>query len=154
MVRRCVFSRNVVNEAIVRAGLESQKKLYIHIYIYTYIQIGHVSLGKIWYSSILDVRSFRGADCDTDHYLVLAKVRERLAVSKQEAHTYIRTYIHSYSRVILNENFLLVVLSHIWLYLNLCRKVKHMHYEIFDVTVDNQAYVDVARFCSKWVITS
>ena len=26
-----------------------------------------------------------GADCDTDHYLVVAKVRERLAVSKQEA---------------------------------------------------------------------
>jgi hypothetical protein len=24
-----------------------------------------------------------GADCDTDHYLVVAKVRERLAVSKQ-----------------------------------------------------------------------
>ena len=26
------------------------------------------------------MRSFKGADCDTDHYLVLAKVRERLAV--------------------------------------------------------------------------
>jgi CTP-dependent riboflavin kinase len=35
------------------------------------------------HSSILDVRSFRAADCDTDHYLVVAKVRERLAVSKQ-----------------------------------------------------------------------
>jgi hypothetical protein len=28
------------------------------------------------------VRFFRGADCDTDHYLVFAKVRERLAVIK------------------------------------------------------------------------
>ena len=28
---------------------------------------------------------FQGAGCDTDHYLVVAKVRERLAVSKQAA---------------------------------------------------------------------
>ena len=37
------------------------------------------------HSSIIDVRRFRGADCDTDHYLVVAKVRERLAVTKQAA---------------------------------------------------------------------
>jgi hypothetical protein len=30
------------------------------------------------HSSISGVRSFRAADCDTDHYLVVAKVRERL----------------------------------------------------------------------------
>jgi hypothetical protein len=35
------------------------------------------------HSGILDIRSFKGADCDTDHYLVVAKYRERLAVSKQ-----------------------------------------------------------------------
>jgi hypothetical protein len=33
------------------------------------------------HSSTLDARSFRGADRDTDRYLVVAKVRERLAVS-------------------------------------------------------------------------
>ena len=36
-----------------------------------------------WHSNVLDVQNFRGADCDTDHYLVIAKVRERLAVGKQ-----------------------------------------------------------------------
>jgi hypothetical protein len=39
-----------------------------------------------WHSSILDVRPFRRTDCDTDHYLVVAKVREKLAVSKQTTH--------------------------------------------------------------------
>jgi len=34
---------------------------------------------------MLDVRSFRGAECDSDHCLVVAKVRERLTVSKQTA---------------------------------------------------------------------
>jgi hypothetical protein len=37
------------------------------------------------HSSVHDVRSFSAADCDTDHYLVVAKVRERLAVGKQTA---------------------------------------------------------------------
>ena len=35
--------------------------------------------------SILNIRSFRAADHDTDQYLVVAKVRQRLAVSKQAA---------------------------------------------------------------------
>jgi hypothetical protein len=32
---------------------------------------------------MLDVRSFRGSDCDSDQYLVVAKIRERLAMGKQ-----------------------------------------------------------------------
>ena len=42
-------------------------------------------IDRRWHSSILDVQSFRGANCDTDHYLVVAKVRERLTVSKLAA---------------------------------------------------------------------
>ena len=42
-------------------------------------------IDRRWHSIIIDVRSFRGADCDTDHYLVVAKFRERLAVRKQAA---------------------------------------------------------------------
>jgi hypothetical protein len=46
-------------------------------------QIDHILIDRRQHSSILDVRSFRWADCDSDHYLVVAKVRERLAVSKR-----------------------------------------------------------------------
>jgi hypothetical protein len=51
----------------------------------THNQIGHVFIDRRRHSSALDVRSFRGADCDTDRYLVVAKVRDRLAVSKPAA---------------------------------------------------------------------
>jgi len=42
-------------------------------------------IDRRWLSSVLDVRSFRTADCDTDHYLLVTKIRERLAVIKQTA---------------------------------------------------------------------
>ena len=47
--------------------------------------IDHILIDRRWHSSIIDVRSFRGAECHTNHYLVVVKVRERLAVRKQAA---------------------------------------------------------------------
>jgi hypothetical protein len=63
----------------------------IHKYTWTspegkpHNQTDHVLIIRRRYPSLLDVRSFRGADCDTDHYLVVEEVRERLAVSKRAA---------------------------------------------------------------------
>ena len=44
---------------------------------------------------VLDMRSFSGADCDTGHYLLIAKVRERLAVCKQAAQSFDRQRLMS-----------------------------------------------------------
>jgi hypothetical protein len=49
----------------------------------THNQIDNILIDRRRHSSILDVRFFREADCDSDYYLVVAKVRERLAVNKQ-----------------------------------------------------------------------
>ena len=48
----------------------------------THKQVDHILIDRRW-SIIFDVLSFRGVDCDTYHYLVIAKVTERMAVSKQ-----------------------------------------------------------------------
>jgi hypothetical protein len=54
----------------------------------THNQIDHILIDRRKHSSVLDVQSFRAADCDTDHYLVVAKIRERLAVNKQGSHKF------------------------------------------------------------------
>jgi hypothetical protein len=49
----------------------------------THNQIDHILMDRRWHSSTVHVPSFRGADCDTDHHLLVANVTESLAVSKQ-----------------------------------------------------------------------
>jgi hypothetical protein len=51
----------------------------------THNHIDHVLVDRQRHTNVLDVRSFKAADCDSDHYLVVAKVRERLAVNKQRS---------------------------------------------------------------------
>ena len=46
-------------------------------------EIDHVLVDKRRQSSIIDIRSLRGADCDTDHYLVVATIRERLSLKNE-----------------------------------------------------------------------
>jgi hypothetical protein len=60
----------------------------LHEYTWTYTdgkiynQIYYILVGRRWHSSTLDVRPLKETDYDTDHYLVIAKVREKLVASK------------------------------------------------------------------------
>jgi hypothetical protein len=49
----------------------------------THSQIDRILVDRRRHSNVLNVRSFKAADCDSDHYLVVAKVRERLVANKQ-----------------------------------------------------------------------
>jgi endonuclease/exonuclease/phosphatase family metal-dependent hydrolase len=66
----------------------------IHKYIWTspdektHNQIDHILTERRMHSNVLDIRSYRAADCDTEHYLAVAKVREKLARNKQRSHRF------------------------------------------------------------------
>jgi hypothetical protein len=74
---------------VIKSTMFPHRKIHKHNWTYpernTHNQIDHILIDRRGHSSILDVRSFRGADCDTDHCLVVGKVRERLAESKRAA---------------------------------------------------------------------
>ena len=83
----------MVNFATSEHLVKNMMILYRNIHKYswtspdgkTHNQIDHILIERSWHSSVLDERSFRGSDCDTNPCLVVTKVREILAVSKQAA---------------------------------------------------------------------
>ncbi|PZC75700.1 hypothetical protein B5X24_HaOG205732 [Helicoverpa armigera] len=50
-------------------------------------QIDHLAISSKWRSSLLDVRNRRGADIDSDHHLVVAEVRLKVAVARAASST-------------------------------------------------------------------
>jgi hypothetical protein len=74
---------------VVKRTMFPHRKIHKHTWtspeVNTHNQIDHILIDRRQHSRILDARSFRGADCNTDHYLVVADVRQRLAVSKRAA---------------------------------------------------------------------
>jgi hypothetical protein len=62
--------------------------LSIHKYAWTspegksHNQIDDVLIDRRRHLSVLDVQLLRAADCNSDHYVVVGKVREKVAVNK------------------------------------------------------------------------
>jgi hypothetical protein len=48
-------------------------------------QIDHILVDRQRLLNIPDIRSYKAVDCDSDYYLVVTKVRERLAVNEQRS---------------------------------------------------------------------
>jgi len=83
-------SQNLVVKSTMFPHRNSHKHTWTSPDGRTHNQIDHVLIDRRWHLSVLDVRSFRGAECDTSHHLVIAKVRERLTVGKQVAQRFDR----------------------------------------------------------------
>jgi len=50
-------------------------------------------MNRRWHSSTLYVPSFRQAECDTDHYPMIAEVRGRQSINKLTALKYIGKWV-------------------------------------------------------------
>jgi hypothetical protein len=93
--RENIFKLTIVNDSlyednndngvrIVNFAISKKSTMFPHENIHKYAwtspegkahnQIDHILTDRRWQSSILDERSFRGVDCDTDFCLVVVKL--------------------------------------------------------------------------------
>lgn len=75
-----------INELVIGGTLFPHKKCHKLTWTspnaQTENQIDHILICKKWRSSLLDTRSKRGADCGSDHNLVIAEIRLKIAAIK------------------------------------------------------------------------
>ena len=74
-----------INEYVVGGTLFAHKDIHKGTWLSptgkTVNQIDHICINKKWCSSLQDVRSYRGADINTTHYLVKSKLKLRLSTN-------------------------------------------------------------------------
>jgi len=71
-----IHFKDTSKNLVVKSTLFPHRNIYKYTWTspdgQTHYQIDHILIDRRWHLSIIDVQSFRGADCDTDHYLVVA----------------------------------------------------------------------------------
>jgi hypothetical protein len=77
--------KNLIVKSTIFPHCKIRKYTWTSLEVKTHNKIDHILIDRRQHSSILDVQFFRGADCDTVHCLVVAKVRDTLAVNKRAA---------------------------------------------------------------------
>jgi hypothetical protein len=107
--RKCILKPTIGNESLhqnsndycvrilnfaTSKNLVVKSTMFLHRNIHKYTwtapdgttqnQVNHILIDRRWHSSILNVRSCRRVDSDTDKYLVVAEDREGLVVSKKQ----------------------------------------------------------------------
>jgi hypothetical protein len=87
------------NNLVITSSCFPHKKIHVHLTTWkspcagTLNQLDHVLIAARHSSSIMDFRSCRGPNCDSDHYLVKTIVREKLTKT-QEIHSMRRRRWH------------------------------------------------------------
>lgn len=75
------------NNMVIGSTLFSHKRIHLATWKSndgaTTNQIDHVLISAKHLSSLIDVRTFRGANVDSDHHLVVARIRQRISVARQ-----------------------------------------------------------------------
>jgi endonuclease/exonuclease/phosphatase family metal-dependent hydrolase len=85
-VRRENFTTS--KNLVVKSSMFPQQNIHKYSWTSPEGKTDSILIDKRWHSCIPNVWSFSGAHCDTDHYVVVARVGETLTVSKQVAQTF------------------------------------------------------------------
>ena len=101
------------NELVIGGTLFPHKDCYKRTWVSpgggTENQLDHVAFSKRWRSSLQDVRVMRGADVGSDHHLLMAKVRIKIAKARKKKSVRVRFDVTKLNDLETRDQFKLVL---------------------------------------------